>query len=108
MKAEPGDRARWRTRLARAVFPDLAWSGAGVIVRKRYFPGSTGKGWVHVPAPDAMSAPMFLSGPTKPRWVLVVRTPKGKEHVVSVTEREWHHHQIGDVITREHPLTDVG
>ena len=92
---------RW-LRWARRLLPSVVWSGAGVVVRKKCFDGAVGSGTVLVDL-----APVRLIGVIPVRWVLVVQDASGKEHGVDVDRTVWDVHEVGDVITAEHPLIEV-
>ena len=97
-------RTRWRTRVARMVFPGLAWSGAGTISRKNFFEYRSGGAWVQMGG-ELQAGWAGAAPPT--RWLLVVQDLKGKEHFVGVDADVWEQLQVGDVITAGNPLIDV-
>jgi len=105
MKARPKTRrARWRTRVARALFPGLVWSGAGTIVRKNYFEFRTSGAWVQMGG-ELQSG--WVGTAPLTRWLLVVEDLKGKQHFVGVEADVWERHDVGDVITADDPLIAI-
>lgn len=99
MKARP--KTRWRTRVARALFSGLVWSGAGTIVRKKYFEFRSAGSWVDMGG-EMQHGWTGTVPPT--RWLLVVEDLKGREHFVGVEADVWKRHDVGDVVTADDPL----
>lgn len=79
----------------------MSWSA----IRKRSFFGGVAGAWVRV---DNLGETGFVSGVVPARWVLVASDSRGREHMVSVDAAVWIAHQVGDEITAENPLVDVG
>ncbi len=92
-------------RWGRFLLPGLIWSGAGVVVRKRSFFGGQSGAWASMSYEGQAG---FVSGIVPARWVLIVNDSRDREHVVSVDAAVWTAHQVGDEITAENPLVDIG
>ena len=97
-------RARWRTRVARALFPNLVWSGAGTITRKTYFEFRASGVWVQMGG-ELQHGWAGTVPPT--RWLLVVQDRRGRDHFLGVEAEVWERHDVGDVVTAEHPLIAI-
>lgn len=82
--------------------PNLVWSGAGVVVRKRSFDSAVGSGTVTVDI-----VPVRVTGVVPPRWVLIVKDASGKEHGVDVDKAVWDALEVGDVVTADNPLIKI-
>ena len=91
-------------RLARRVFPTRVWSGAGTITRKAHHDATPAGGRVTV----GRYLTGFVSGVVDERWILVVTDGDGKDHYVNVHSEVWEQHGVGDVVTADDPLINIG
>jgi hypothetical protein len=89
-------------RLARRLFPDRVWSGAGIVVRKVHLDAYTGDARANTGVAVA-----YGSGMISARWVLVVKDDTDREHYVNVDPSVWESHGEGDVVTADDPLVNL-